>query len=110
MWEVEVATLTVALPHEHLSCLRNVANRLGIAPEQLVRLGAGALLARSEASPHRTDFATRRPTDACDESPRNILELDGLGKEIWAGIDVRDYVDQLRESWTPVRRIGTDVA
>lgn len=28
-----------------------------------------------------------------------ITELRGLGKEIWAGIDAQDYVDQLRNEW-----------
>jgi hypothetical protein len=31
--------------------------------------------------------------------PRSILELQGLGKEIWQGIDAQQYVDQERDSW-----------
>lgn len=27
---------------------------------------------------------------------RNIMELAGLGKEIWSGIDAQEYVDSLR--------------
>jgi hypothetical protein len=30
---------------------------------------------------------------------RSILELQGLGKEIWQGIDAQQYVDQERDSW-----------
>jgi hypothetical protein len=30
---------------------------------------------------------------------RSILELQGLGKEIWRGIDAQDYVDQERAAW-----------
>ena len=30
---------------------------------------------------------------------RSILELRGLGKEVWHGIDAQDYVNQERESW-----------
>ena len=30
---------------------------------------------------------------------RSILELEGLGKEIWEGIDAQDYVDQERRAW-----------
>ncbi len=30
---------------------------------------------------------------------RSILELEGLGKEIWQGIDAQAYVDQERSSW-----------
>ncbi|MDA0735335.1 MAG: hypothetical protein O2909_12205 [Chloroflexi bacterium] len=29
----------------------------------------------------------------------SILELRGLGKEIWEGIDAQEYVDQERNSW-----------
>ena len=28
-----------------------------------------------------------------------ITELKGLGKEIWEGIDVQQYIDQERNSW-----------
>lgn len=30
---------------------------------------------------------------------RSILELEGLGKEIWQGIDAQEYVNQERDSW-----------
>jgi len=30
---------------------------------------------------------------------RDIMELAGLGKEIWEGIDAQDYVNQERDSW-----------
>jgi hypothetical protein len=30
---------------------------------------------------------------------RSIMELEGLGKEIWQGIDVQEYVNQERGSW-----------
>lgn len=30
---------------------------------------------------------------------RSILELEGLGKEIWKGIDAQEYVDQERGKW-----------
>lgn len=36
------------------------------------------------------------------EAPReqhSILELAGLGKEIWEGIDAQAYVNQLRSEW-----------
>jgi len=35
-----------------------------------------------------------------DKSPRrSIMELEGLGKEIWEGIDAQEYVDRERDSW-----------
>ncbi|MGA7937162.1 MAG: hypothetical protein WCA35_26665 [Kovacikia sp.] len=30
---------------------------------------------------------------------RSIMELEGLGKEIWQGIDAQEYVNQERDSW-----------
>ena len=34
-----------------------------------------------------------------DEQGASILELQGLGKEIWQGIDAQEYVDRERSSW-----------
>jgi hypothetical protein len=31
--------------------------------------------------------------------PRSILELQGLEKEIWRGMDAQQYVDQERDLW-----------
>lgn len=30
---------------------------------------------------------------------RSILELRGLGKEVWKGIDAKLYIDELRDEW-----------
>jgi len=32
---------------------------------------------------------------------RSILELQGLGKEVWRGVDPRGHVDRERDSWNP---------
>lgn len=29
----------------------------------------------------------------------SIMELRGLGKEIWQGVDVQQYLDELRDEW-----------
>ncbi len=29
----------------------------------------------------------------------SILELEGLGKEIWEGVDVEKYIEEERKSW-----------
>jgi len=36
---------------------------------------------------------------AAPESRTSILELRGLGKEIWKGIDAQEYVDRERAAW-----------
>jgi plasmid stability protein len=33
------------------------------------------------------------------EEPLSILGLEGLGKEIWEGIDAVEYIRQERDSW-----------
>jgi plasmid stability protein len=33
------------------------------------------------------------------QEPRSILELRGLGKELWSGIDAADIGDDERASW-----------
>lgn len=33
------------------------------------------------------------------QTRRSILELRGLGKEIWKNVDAQKYVDQERASW-----------
>ena len=30
---------------------------------------------------------------------RSLMELHGLGKEIWEGVDAQEYVNRLREEW-----------
>jgi hypothetical protein len=37
--------------------------------------------------------------DATDESEHSLLELEGLGAEIWHGIDAQQYVNELRDEW-----------
>jgi hypothetical protein len=34
-----------------------------------------------------------------EAKPHSIMELEGLGAEIWQGIDAQAYVDQERASW-----------
>ena len=34
-----------------------------------------------------------------NEQGHSILELHGLGKEIWQGVDPKDYVKKLRDEW-----------
>jgi hypothetical protein len=38
-------------------------------------------------------------TAAPETKKRSLLELEGLGAEIWQGIDAQKYVDDLRQEW-----------
>jgi len=41
---------------------------------------------------------------ATPAQPRhNIMELHGLGKDVWEGIDAQDYINKLRDEWNPNR-------
>ncbi len=41
-----------------------------------------------------------RQQAAVSEEPLNsLLELEGLGEEVWKGIDAQEYVNQERASW-----------
>jgi hypothetical protein len=36
----------------------------------------------------------------CEEKPRHsIMELQGIGKGAWGGIDAQEYVNRLRDGW-----------
>jgi hypothetical protein len=38
-------------------------------------------------------------TQTAEPSKRSIMELHGLGAEIWQNIDAQRYVDELRDEW-----------
>ena len=33
------------------------------------------------------------------KKPLSLKDLKGLGKEIWKGVDIEDYINKERESW-----------
>lgn len=43
------------------------------------------------------DLAESPPTDAPEA--QSLLDLEGLGAEIWSGVDAQEYVDALRQVW-----------
>lgn len=60
-----------------------------------------ALKVRAE-SQHRSiaQEVTHLLTEALGQrEPLSILELQGLGKELWAGIDAADHVERERAAW-----------
>ena len=46
----------------------------------------------------RKELATG-PRIKPEEHKRSIMELHGLGAEIWEGIDAQEYVNELRREW-----------
>ena len=55
--------------------------------------------------PDRLRLAQRILGDVATEataetgSPRSLLDLEGLGAELWGSVDAQDYVDRLRKEW-----------
>ena len=50
------------------------------------------------------DILQAELTNGGNEQRRSILELHGLGRDIWHGVDPKEYVRELREEWD--ERIG----
>lgn len=40
-----------------------------------------------------------RVGEAGTPEPRDLMDLHGLGAEIWGGVDAQKYVDSLRGEW-----------
>ncbi len=45
------------------------------------------------------ELSARAVKDAPSGPQHSIMELRGLGKEIWRGIDAQEYVNRERASW-----------
>jgi hypothetical protein len=41
----------------------------------------------------------RHSDEGKTSTARSLLELEGLGAEIWEGVDAQEYVDELRDEW-----------
>jgi len=59
-----------------------------------------ALKARA-ASRHRSvaQEVTHILSEVLGQEPLSILELEGLGKELWSGVDAARHVENERASW-----------
>ena len=56
-------------------------------------------LSRSEQLRLMSDLAEYLREHTPSETRTSVLELQGLGKEIWRGVDAQEYVDRERASW-----------
>ena len=56
-------------------------------------------LSRTEQLRLMSELAEYLRAHAGPESRTSILALQGLGKEIWKGIDAQEYVDRERAAW-----------
>jgi hypothetical protein len=51
-------------------------------------------------------YETTEQLSELAEPRRSVLELEGLGEEIWQGVDVEEYLRKERSSWTTVQNDG----
>ncbi len=58
-----------------------------------------ARLPRQDKVELLAELATQVRDESREGGKRSIMELEGLGKEIWAGIDAQEYVNRERDSW-----------
>jgi hypothetical protein len=56
-------------------------------------------LSREEQLRLVRELTDRTGEDAAEEPQHSVMELCGLGKEIWEGIDAQEYVRRERASW-----------
>lgn len=42
---------------------------------------------------------SRQSVEHSDRARQSIMELHGLGREIWKGMDAQEYVNELRKEW-----------
>ncbi len=61
------------------------------------RLRLVALIANDLAADLSPEFSSRK---------LSLSQLQGLGAEIWEGIDAQEYVNQLRDEWDRPERYG----
>lgn len=45
------------------------------------------------------DDLVQGTTSAAEPPKRSILELHGLGSELWRGLDAQEHINQLRDEW-----------
>lgn len=62
-------------------------------------LAMAASLSHEEQLRLIQELTDRAGESAPEEPEHSILELRGLGKEIWQGIDAQEYVNRERASW-----------
>jgi hypothetical protein len=55
--------------------------------------------AASQLAPDERERLVRALTGEAPIAKRHITELEGLGKEIWQGVDAQEYIDAERDSW-----------
>jgi|HubBroStandDraft_5_1064220.scaffolds.fasta_scaffold101169_1 hypothetical protein len=75
------------------------SSEIRMSPSYETILRNVASLSREEQLQLMSDLAAYLRAHEWPDSGTSILELQGLGKDIWRGIDAQDYVHRERASW-----------
>ena len=65
--------------------------------EQILRLTRGLNLPEQLQLLEALSRMVRHQMESTE--PENIMDLEGLGADIWTGIDAQEYINQERASW-----------
>ena len=80
----------------------NGKSRVDVLAQQLSELSSeelDQLLRRLAEMPSERRLPLEQALPVSASGLRDIMELEGLGKELWQSIDVDEYLRQERESW-----------
>ena len=96
-----MTSITVPLADEDWARLQAVAALLGRTPEELALAGIEGLLQRSDADLLGVGATSSAPAapDGVEKHVRAITELEGLGRDLWRGIDAQEFVRRERDAW-----------
>ncbi len=82
-----MSILEIELTPEMQERLREKAKRRGLEEKAYVQTMVMRDLAQEEPEPPK----------------HSIMELHGIGKEAWAGVDVQQYLNEMRDEWDKPR-------
>lgn len=82
-----MSILEIELTPEMWERLREKAQRRGLEEKAYVQTMVMRDLSQEEAEPPK----------------HSIMELHGIGKKAWAGVDVQQYLNEMRDEWDAPR-------
>jgi hypothetical protein len=94
-----MTSITIPLADADWVRLQAVATRLGRTPEELALAGIEGLLQRTDTDLRAATSLAPTPARGENRQVRAITELEGLGRDVWRGIDAQEYVHRERDAW-----------
>ena len=92
--------IRVNLNEERARQLRQIAHIRGVTEQEVIVEALDLLLLREDAP---GDWMVDAVENGSSTAMHSIMELHGLGREIWDGVDAQTYVNQMRDEWDKSR-------